>query len=92
MLELSGTLVPAYSLNSVLGNLPVLGPILLGGEGEGIFGANFRIAGPASDPKITVNPLSALAPGVLRKLFLFDAPEPAATPAPAPTATPAPLQ
>ncbi|HKW54418.1 MAG TPA: AsmA-like C-terminal domain-containing protein [Stellaceae bacterium] len=83
LLEVSGTLVPAYSINSVLGNLPVLGPILLGGEGEGIFGANFKIAGPASDPKITVNPLSALAPGLLRKLFLFDAPQPAATPSPA---------
>lgn len=94
MLELSGTLVPAYSLNSVLGNLPVLGPILLGGEGEGIFGANFKIAGPVSDPKITVNPLSALAPGVLRKLFLFEAPEPAPSPAPPPepTATAPPLQ
>jgi uncharacterized protein DUF3971/AsmA-like protein len=88
MLELSGTLVPAYSLNSVLGNLPLLGPILLGGEGEGIFGANFKIAGPVSDPKITVNPLSALAPGVLRKLFLFNAP----TPTPEPPATPAPMQ
>jgi hypothetical protein len=71
MLDLSGTLVPAYTLNSVLGKLPVLGPILLGGKGEGIFGANFKIAGPVSDPTITVNPLSALAPGVLRKLFLF---------------------
>ena len=94
MLELSGTLVPAYSLNSVLGYLPVLGPILLGGKGEGIFGANFKIAGPVSDPKIAVNPLSALAPGVLRKFFLFDAPKPAPMPAPppAPTAPPAPMQ
>ncbi|HET7593813.1 MAG TPA: AsmA-like C-terminal domain-containing protein, partial [Stellaceae bacterium] len=88
LLEVSGTLVPAYSINSVLGNVPLLGPILLGGEGEGIFGANFKIAGPAADPTITVNPLSALAPGVLRKLFLFEAPQPAATPA----APPAPMQ
>ncbi len=71
ILELSGTLVPAYTLNSVLGNLPVLGPILLGGKGEGLFGVNFKIAGPVSDPNITVNPLSALAPGVLRKFFPF---------------------
>jgi hypothetical protein len=76
-IELSGTLVPAYSVNSVLGKVPVLGPLLLGGKGEGIFGANFRIAGPWSDPNITVNPISALAPGVLRKFFLFDAPKPA---------------
>jgi hypothetical protein len=68
--------------------VPLLGPILLGGEGEGIFGANFKIAGPVSDPKITVNPLSALAPGILRKLFLFDAPS--ATPASPPEAATAP--
>ncbi|HYM02917.1 MAG TPA: AsmA-like C-terminal domain-containing protein [Stellaceae bacterium] len=82
-LDVSGTLVPAYTLNSVIGNIPVLGKLLMGGEGEGLFGANFRVAGPASDTKVTVNPLSALAPGVLRKLFLFDAPDPGQTP-PAP--------
>jgi hypothetical protein len=70
-LDLSGTLVPAYTLNTVLGNIPVIGNLLMGGEGEGIFGANFRVAGPVSEPKISVNPLSALAPGILRKLFLF---------------------
>lgn len=75
-LDFEGTIVPAYTLNSVLGNIPVFGKLLLGGEGEGIFGANFRVAGPVSDAKITVNPLSALAPGVLRKLFLFGVPDP----------------
>jgi hypothetical protein len=69
--DLSGTLVPAYTLNTVLGNIPVIGNLLMGGEGEGIFGANFRVAGPVAEPKISVNPLSALAPGILRKLFLF---------------------
>ncbi len=71
-LDISGTLVPAYVLNTVLGNIPVLGNLLLGGAGQGIFAANFRIAGPLGDPKVSVNPLSALAPGVLRRLFLFE--------------------
>jgi len=75
-LDFAGTLVPAYTLNSVLGNIPLLGKIFTGGEGEGVFAGNFRVAGPLAEPRITVNPLSALAPGVLRKLFLFDAPEP----------------
>jgi hypothetical protein len=85
-------LIPAYSINSVLGNVPVLGPLLLGGEGQGIFGANFKIAGSAADATITVNPLSALAPGALRKLFLFEAPQPDAAPAPPAPTNPAPLQ
>jgi hypothetical protein len=89
-LDISGTLVPAYTINSVLGNVPLLGPLLLGGEGQGIFAANFKIAGPVSDARISVNPLSALAPGVLRKLFLFEAPD-IAEPAPPPSAgTPGP--
>jgi hypothetical protein len=84
-LDISGTLVPAYTINSVLGNIPVLGPILLGGKGQGIFAANFKIAGPVAEARISVNPLSALAPGVLRKLFLFEAPD-VAEPAPSPSA------
>jgi hypothetical protein len=86
-LDVSGTLVPAYSLNSVLGNVPVLGKLLLGGEGQGIFGANFRIAGALDDPRISVNPLSAIAPGLLRNLFLFDAPAPSGARASAAGAT-----
>ena len=70
-MNITGTLVPAYTLNSVLGNIPVLGNLLLGGAGQGIFAANFRIYGQRDDPRVSVNPLSTLAPGVLRKLFLF---------------------
>jgi hypothetical protein len=78
-IDLSGTLVPAYTLNSILGKIPLLGPLLLGGEGQGLFAATFRAVGPTSNPQITVNPLSALAPGFLRNLFLLD---PSAEPAP----------
>jgi hypothetical protein len=81
-LALEGTLVPAYTLNNVLGNVPVLGDMLQGGEGQGLFAANFRMGGSLDDPKISVNPLSTLAPGFLRRLFLFDAPTPS-TPEPA---------
>ena len=68
-LDLQGTIVPAYALNSILGIVPVIGPLLLGGEGQGLFAANYRITGSAADPQVSVNPLSALAPGFLRRLF-----------------------
>ncbi len=67
-LDLRGTLAPAYALNSILGNVPIIGP-LLGGGSQGLFAANFRLSGPSADPQVTVNPLSALAPGFLRQLF-----------------------
>jgi len=67
--DLKGTLVPAYTVNRVLGQIPILGPILTGGKDEGVFAASYGVTGPLEDPVIAVNPLSALAPGFLRKLF-----------------------
>jgi hypothetical protein len=68
-LDLQGTIVPAYALNSILGIVPVIGPLLLGGEGQGLFAANYRVTGSEIDPQVSVNPLSAFAPGFLRRLF-----------------------
>ena len=70
--ELEGTLVPAYLLNSIFGKIPLLGELLVGEEGGGVFAITFQLSGPLDDPKISVNPLSALAPGVLRELFSAD--------------------
>jgi hypothetical protein len=43
--------------------------LLGGGQYEGLIAVNFRISGQATAPTLTVNPLSAVAPGFLRKLF-----------------------
>ncbi len=76
VLDLSGTVVPVYALNSLLGNIPILGDILTGTEeGGGVFAANFAISGPVEDPETTVNPLSALTPGIFRNLFGALAPQ-----------------
>ncbi|MEE8516570.1 MAG: AsmA-like C-terminal domain-containing protein [Alphaproteobacteria bacterium] len=72
-LDLRGTIVPAYSVNSILGNIPVLGTLLTGGKGGGVFAATYKMKGPVKNPKISVNPLATLAPGFLRGLFgIFD--------------------
>jgi len=78
-LDIAGVLVPAYTINSLLGNVPLLGDVLAP-EGTGVFGVNFRVAGPVSDPKVTVNPLSTVAPGFLRKLFMFAPSDPTKAP------------
>jgi hypothetical protein len=41
-----------------------------------LFAANFRMSGQIENPAIAVNPFSPLAPGFLRRMFLFDAPGP----------------
>jgi hypothetical protein len=67
--DMSGTFVPLYGLNNVASQLPLLGPLLGGGHNEGLFAVNFRVSGKLPSPDVSVNPLSAIAPGFLRKLF-----------------------
>ncbi|MEX0758790.1 MAG: AsmA-like C-terminal domain-containing protein, partial [Tistlia sp.] len=67
--DVAGTLVPAYSVNRILGEIPIIGQLLTGGEGEGILGVTYRVTGRIEDPEVSVNPLSILAPGFLRGLF-----------------------
>ncbi len=71
-IDLEGVIVPAYALNSILGNIPILGDLLQGGEGEGMFSATYKIFGDLAEPKIDVNPWAALAPGFLRGIFTED--------------------
>lgn len=65
--NLEGTVVPLYPLNSVLGKVPILGPLIIG---EGLLATDFRVTGKASEPTMTVNPISALTPGITRILSM----------------------
>jgi hypothetical protein len=64
-----GTYIPLQGLNGALGGIPVLGQIISGAQGEGIFGMTFAVQGPTSDPQVIVNPLSLVAPGIFREMF-----------------------
>jgi hypothetical protein len=68
-MKITGTVVPAYTLNSMLGNIPLLGRIFTGSEGSGMFAATYKLEGPMDDPHVSVNPLAMLAPGFLRSLL-----------------------
>ena len=70
-LDLHGTIVPAYALNSLLGRIPVVGRLFRAERGGGLIAMNFAVRGAFADPSITANPLSALTPGALRRLFHF---------------------
>ncbi len=67
--NLSGAVAPAYGVNSILGRTPLIGELFVNREGEGVLALAYTIDGPATEPRVTVNPLSALAPGVLRRMF-----------------------
>jgi hypothetical protein len=84
--HLRGTLIPLYGANNLLGQLPIVG-LFLGGEKEGLVGVTYEVVGKPAGPVLHVNPLSALAPGLLRKVFEFPANNPY-TPPPANDYTP----
>ncbi|WP_421989120.1 hypothetical protein [Roseococcus sp.] len=69
ILDLDGTIVPAYVFNTLLGNLPLVGRLFSPEQGGGVFAATFRAQGPADNAEVSVNPLAALTPGFLRGLF-----------------------
>ena len=63
IVSLRGTLVPATTINKIIGKIKVLGDILIGDKkGEGVFGVSFKMKGPPKDIKTTVNPIKTLTP------------------------------
>lgn len=71
-MDLTGTFMPAYGINSLFGQLPVIGAILGNGRDRGLLGITFKLEGPYEGPKMSVNPLSLIAPGVFRNIFEFE--------------------
>lgn len=69
MLQISGTAIPAYAVNNLFGRVPILGEILGGGKEGGLFGITFRLDGPMASPNFSFNPISAVTPGIFRRIF-----------------------
>jgi hypothetical protein len=67
--DVEGLIAPAYSLSRLIDVVPVIGELLTGGEGEGLLATSFAIVGTLDNPKITVNPLTALAPAFVRDIL-----------------------
>jgi hypothetical protein len=68
-IDVSGSFVPAYQVNTMLTKIPLVGVLLSGGQNDGVFGVSYRVHGAMSGPTLTVNPLSAIAPGILRRIL-----------------------
>ncbi|HEY3638218.1 MAG TPA: AsmA-like C-terminal domain-containing protein, partial [Rhizomicrobium sp.] len=84
-ISLQGAVAPMYGLNGLLGSIPVLGDVFVSKKGEGIFGITYTMRGDLDQPKISTNPLSVLAPGILRRIFEGKAPTgPSTSAAPSP--------
>jgi hypothetical protein len=65
-MDIAGTVIPVNAVNSVLSDIPVLGDILIG---DGMFAVTYGAEGDLDNPEISVNALSAIAPGFIKGLF-----------------------
>ncbi len=70
-IRMRGTFVPLFGLNNMFGQIPIVGMFLGGGSNEGLLGITYEVTGQPGSPRIQVNPISAIAPGLLRKFFEF---------------------
>ncbi len=68
-MDIGGTIIPAYAVNAAIGKVPIIGDILTGGGGKGVFGLTFALRGTMKRPRFVVNPVSAIAPGIFREFF-----------------------
>ncbi|WP_411975270.1 DUF3971 domain-containing protein [Sulfitobacter faviae] len=68
LIDMQGVISPVYMFNGI--------GSLFTRKGEGLIGFNYRLTGAAKDPSVSVNPLSALTPGMFRELFRRPPPQP----------------
>jgi hypothetical protein len=55
----------------MFGQIPIFGIFLGGGSNEGLVGLTYEVAGSPATPVLRVNPISVVAPGLIRKFFEF---------------------
>ncbi len=68
----TGTIIPAYTLNTLITNFPIVGDIITAGEPEeGLLGANFKIEKKDGDYDMSYNPISVFVPNLFKN-FLTD--------------------
>ncbi|MAY90374.1 MAG: hypothetical protein CMN00_04225 [Rickettsiales bacterium] len=68
--DISGTIIPAYTLNTLLTSLPIVGEIITAGAPEeGILAATFNMKNKDEKLDISINPISVLVPSLLRNFL-----------------------
>ena len=74
-LNMQGVVTPIYLLNGLLEQTKVFGGLFGKQKGEGLFGFNYTMKGTVEAPKVLVNPLSILTPGLFREIFRVPIPK-----------------
>ena len=69
----NGSIIPAYTLNTLITKFPIVGDIITAGSPEdGLIGANFKIENNKSgELEVSYNPISVFVPNIIKN-FLTD--------------------
>jgi hypothetical protein len=53
----------------LIGQVPIIGNLVTGGERSGLISINYSLQGPTTDPSVSVNPVTSVIPGPIKRLF-----------------------
>ena len=67
IVDMSGEISPMYLVNAIIQNVPIIGPIIIGDEGEGLFSIDFSLKGDVEDPEVSSNPLTIIKPRIIER-------------------------
>ncbi len=65
--KMSGSLAPANLINEAIKSIPIVGSLITGKKGDGLFGASFKIKGPENKLETEVNPIRTLTPRFIQR-------------------------
>tara|TARA_Y100001936_G_C16064613_1_gene666380 strand:- start:1487 stop:2365 length:879 start_codon:yes stop_codon:yes gene_type:complete len=66
-IDMKGEISPMHLVNAIIQKLPIIGNILVGGEGEGMFSIDFTLTGDQDDPDVDSVPLSIIKPRIIER-------------------------
>ena len=67
IVDMSGEISPMHLVNAIIQNVPILGPIIIGNEGEGLFSIDFSLTGDVDNPEVSSNPLTIIKPRIIER-------------------------
>ena len=67
IIDMSGEISPMHLVNAIIQNVPILGPIIIGDEGEGLFSIDFSLTGDVDNPEVSSNPLTIIKPRIIER-------------------------
>ena len=66
-IDMKGEISPMHLVNAIIQKLPIIGNILVGNEGEGMFSIDFTLTGNQDDPDVDSVPLSIIKPRIIER-------------------------